>query len=512
MMKSLLENFRSYALDKNEQLLIEGRKDDAAAKYPELAKKREELDGESLLDALIAADPSGNQKYLMGAASLVQRAMDNAEQTNNYEPFWGKQWPEDPDDDMYSPWGVAKNIADLLPKYHKLMPFVRDQDEPFKDFNKIKTYSSLQAVVATAQRKKDAREQEKKQKAQLKRAAHEGSEVIADTPYHLVVRPLTKEASCYFGRETKWCISAMRSQNYFDHYTSQGQAFLFLLAKRKDVDNDFKKIAVVLDREGDFNEYYNAADDSMYLRAFEYAVMQTLIGVPASNEIASHEEDEEVVEKDAIIKGLEPFKGEDGFDFDEDDSINDIIALFRDSVLMDYIGALEEAGKESVQDNPQAYLDEAYEEKLAEFDFDNFHVMLSFPDETGLDYVYWEASAGIDLDNLVERAEGWEAVSDWDEWDGQMLSDLVETILNEVGVWAEEIEQDYGDPAVFNIRLETGHGDLDSFEGYLNNIDHDDNKMNEGLLDAFIETASEVDHPSLETQQKKKKIKKRRAN
>ena len=494
-MKTLFESFRSYSLLAEEQLLIEGRKDDAAAKYPELAKKREELDGESLLDALIAADPSGNQKYLMGAASLVQRAMDNAEQTNNYEPFWGKQWPEDPDDDMYSPWGVAKNIADLLPKYHKLIPFVRDQDEPFKDFNKIKTYSSLQAVVATAQRKKDAREQEKKDKAQLKRTAHEGSEVIADTPYHLVVRPLTKEASCYFGRETKWCISAMKSQNYFDHYTSQGQAFLFLLAKRKDVDNDFKKIAVVLDREGDFNEYYNAADDSMYLRAFEYAVMQTLIGVPASNEIASHEEDEEVVEKDAIIKGLEPFKGEDGFDFDENDSINDIIALFRDSVLMDYISALEEAGKESVQDSPPGVPDEAYEEKLAEFDFDNFHVTLNYPDETGMESVYWEASAGIDLDNLVERAEGWEAVSDWDEWDEESLRDLVETILTEVGVWAEEIEQDYGDPAVFNISLDTGNGDLDSFEGYLNNIDHDDNKMNEGLLDAFIETASEVDPP-----------------
>ena len=162
---------------------------------------------------------------------------------------------------------------------------------------------------------------------------------------------------------------------------------------------------------------------------------------------------------------------------------------------MDYISALEEAGKESVQDSPPGVPDEAYEEKLAEFDFDNFHVMLSFPDETGMEYVYWEATTGIDLDNLVERAEGWEAVSDWDEWDEESLRDLVETILTEVGVWAEEIEQDYGDPAVFNISLDTGNGDLDSFEGYLNNIDHDDNKMNEGLLDAFIETASEVDPP-----------------
>ena len=63
-MQLLFESFRNYALLTEEQLLVEGRIDDAAKKYPELAQKREELDGESLLDALIAADPSGNQKYL----------------------------------------------------------------------------------------------------------------------------------------------------------------------------------------------------------------------------------------------------------------------------------------------------------------------------------------------------------------------------------------------------------------------------------------------------------------
>ena len=86
-MKNLRESFRTYSLDENETLLIEGRKEDAAAKYPELAKKYEELDDESLLDTLIAADPSGNQKYLMGAARILQRSIENAEQKNGYEPF-----------------------------------------------------------------------------------------------------------------------------------------------------------------------------------------------------------------------------------------------------------------------------------------------------------------------------------------------------------------------------------------------------------------------------------------
>ena len=110
-MRKLFESFRKYSLLTEDQLLVEGRKQDAAKRYPGLAKKREELDGESLLDVLIDKDPSGNQKYLMSAARLLQRSIEMAEQNDGYSPFYGKQWPEDADDNLYSPWGVANNIA-----------------------------------------------------------------------------------------------------------------------------------------------------------------------------------------------------------------------------------------------------------------------------------------------------------------------------------------------------------------------------------------------------------------
>ena len=283
-MKELLESFRAYSYQSPEDLLVEGRKDDAATKYPELAKKREELDGESLLDVLIDKDPSGNQKYLMRAAYLLDRSMKNAEESD-YTPFYGKQWPEDADDNLYSPWGVANNIGNELSKYHKLMPYIRGSQEKYKDINNIEAYSQLQTVVQRALDAKMDRERKKKEKAALKKAAHEGSEVIADTPYHLVIRPLTKEASCYFGRETKWCISATKSANYFDQYTSEGKAFLFLLAKRKDIDPAYAKVAVVLDQYGQFDEYFNAEDDNLYLRQFRDGMLQTMVGAAASDEV-----------------------------------------------------------------------------------------------------------------------------------------------------------------------------------------------------------------------------------
>ena len=494
-MKTLLESFRTYSLDENETLLIEARKDDAAKKYPELAKKYEELDGESLLDTLIAADPSGNQKYLMGAARILRRSMENAEQKNGYEPFWGKQWPDDAAENLYSPWGISKNIAVLLPKYHKLMAYIRDQDAPFKDINNIKNYAALQAVVKTAQSKKDKREQEKKEKAQLKRTARETSEVIADTAYHLVVRPLSKEASCYFGRETRWCISATKSANYFDQYTSEGKAFLFLLAKKKDIDPAYAKLAVVMDQDGDFDEYYDAEDDSLFTRMFELAVRQTMLGTEASGEITAMEEDEPY-EKEPIMKAAEDL------DLmrliDEGDEIETVVQLINDTVH-EYIEDLEQKGRQSVEDTPAGTPDEAYEDMLSEMgDFDNVYVTLSFPSETGLDYTYWEANLGVDLDNLLERAEGWEATNTWEEYverEADEMRDLVDTMMNEVGVWPEEVEQDYGDPVVFNVRLEGDSGSLDSFEGWLNNLNYDDDKINTGLLDAFIETASEIDPP-----------------
>ena len=497
MMKSLLENFRNYSLLAEEQLLIEGRKDDAAAKYPELAKKREELDGESLLDTLITADPSGNQKYLMGTARLVQRAMDNAEQKSDYVPFWGKQWPEDAADNLYSPWGIAKNIADMLPRYHSLMPFIRDQDAPFKDINNIESYSAFQAVVDVAQRKKATREQEKEDKKRESAVAREGSTVIDDNDYQMVIRPLTKEASCYYGKSTKWCISATRTGNYFDQYTSDGKSFYFLLAKRKDVDDAYKKIAMVVDRGGEVDEYYDSVDDSMTYSHFRDAMRQIMIGMNASNQMVSLEE-EEPYDKNAILDELEKWKGISGFDFERSEEERDpaqIVHMFSDMVVDDYIKDLHEMASADTQENPAGVPDEAYEDKLAEYDFDNFHVTLQFPYDTGAEYVYWDTSTAIDLDNLVERAEGWEAVSDWDEWDGDNLRDIVEIIMHEVGTWPEDIEQDWGDPAVFNIRLESDGGGIDSFENYLDNLDHEDDKFSAGLLDAFIEAASDVDPP-----------------
>ena len=67
-------------------------------------------------------------------------------------------------------------------------------------------------------------------------------------------------------------------QTIFDEYTGKGKAFFFLLAKNKNREPAYKKIAVVIDDDGNFEEYFDAPDDSMTYQQFVRAVRQTMIG------------------------------------------------------------------------------------------------------------------------------------------------------------------------------------------------------------------------------------------
>ena len=83
----------------------------------------------TLLDILIDADPSGNQKYLMGAARLTVDLLNDLGYMETGETDRAR--------------AAVQNFAELIQRYHKLMPFIRDQDAKFKDINAIKAYHEL---------------------------------------------------------------------------------------------------------------------------------------------------------------------------------------------------------------------------------------------------------------------------------------------------------------------------------------------------------------------------------
>ena len=493
-MKLLLENFRKFSTLTEEQLIVEGRIDDARRKYPDLAKPQQELEGESLLQLLIDADPSGNQKYLMGAAKIADKQVkDNIKQ--GYKPIAGKFWPEDASEySAFSPWGVVKNIADMIPKYHNIMNFIRDEDAKFKDINAISDYGLFQGVVKRATDRKAKKEADKAREEQTKKTAVEGTEFVLDTPYHKVVRPLTKEGSCYFGRQTRWCISAERSRNYFDSYTSDGKAFLFLLAKGKDVGAEYKKIAVVMDENGDFEEYFDAPDDSMTQQHFTDAIRHTMLGKDISGEFVSYEENEPYDAK-KILQGVEMLNL--GYLLDDPDDLATAVQVVNEQVE-EYIEELQDAGKQSVEDTPPGTPFEAYEEKLNEYQFDHFYVSLSHPDETGLSYVVWDASADIDAEMVVQNYENWtwkpEVEDNPEEYENK-IQDAIGNALYTVNIIPDTGAVDWDNPMQYNFRIDhdgyAGDDDLDTFENWLDSIRSADRALREDFPDALIEELAE---------------------
>ena len=78
----------------------------------------------------------------------------------------------------------------------------------------------------------------------------------------MIVRPRSEDSSCYYGRGTKWCISATQSRNYFAQYTGEGTGFYFVLFKHTPQKDSFKKMAMVFTAgDSEPSEVFDAADE-----------------------------------------------------------------------------------------------------------------------------------------------------------------------------------------------------------------------------------------------------------
>lgn len=56
-----------------------------------------------------------------------------------------------------------------------------------------------------------------------------GAKLVHDDDRIKVVVPLTEEASCFFGRNTRWCTASTASLNYFNDYNRRGELYIILL-------------------------------------------------------------------------------------------------------------------------------------------------------------------------------------------------------------------------------------------------------------------------------------------
>ena len=87
-----------------------------------------------------------------------------------------------------------------------------------RDINRFKTPGDLEAALAPFANKDVVSKRESSRRLEAEMLKQ--STVLLDNATYRVLIPRTKEASCFFGVNTRWCTAATKGTNLFDYYAS----------------------------------------------------------------------------------------------------------------------------------------------------------------------------------------------------------------------------------------------------------------------------------------------------
>jgi TolA-binding protein len=88
----------------------------------------------------------------------------------------------------------------------------------------------------------------------------QGGNVVYEDDRFFIVNPLTHEASCYYGKGTKWCTAA-DSNHQFNQYNQDGKLF-YILDKSLPTNDPFYKVALLKKFDGGMT-FYDAKDETI---------------------------------------------------------------------------------------------------------------------------------------------------------------------------------------------------------------------------------------------------------
>jgi hypothetical protein len=411
-----------------EQLLAEGRLEDTKKKYTELDKR-------GVVDNLSANDPSGNNAYLGWMAKRL------AEFYKEYASYQGRE-------DFF------ERVKDATKKFH-----LNKQRLKRKDLYQYKTvkdlYDELEKLPETS----------KVKRAKKKEQAMEGSEIVFENDDFFAIRPFTTEASCYYGRATRWCISSTQSNNYFDQYSADGKGFVMVRLEHLPDDSDEKKIALVFDREGELEEVFDAADDSIDEGAWHTAAAINIIEgvlegskwegkgkelydqiVEGENETFGKEEAEFRIREEqtkvpgifkAIVKGISANYEE----LEEEPDLNDLheVTSWITSALYTVPHSIEQNGSWNIQQSPPGPDPAAFQKIQDEFDQNAKHAYVSY-DEMDEGTYYYSGGITWELDEIDE--DDWVGDPDF-SYNGDeagKVEEIARSAMDENYIYVDEIE------------------------------------------------------------------------
>ena len=169
----------------------------------------------------------------------------------------------------FSPEMIGRIVSEITPKFlqwaGKVIDGVNFNDnfiklsEALKKFEKISTnlpktdinqYQTLEELITAITN------YEGKSRRDIKKV--EGGNVVYDDGNYFVVNPLNHDASCYYGKGTKWCTAA-ETDTHFKKYNEDGKLF-YIIDRSKPTNDPLYKVALLRKFDGD-RIYYDAKDE-----------------------------------------------------------------------------------------------------------------------------------------------------------------------------------------------------------------------------------------------------------
>ena len=162
----------------------------------------------------------------------------------------------------------------LIEKYRhntKLDELKDAEGNPVIDWNRLNklTWEDFEPIMSYVSKTKE------KQEAKVS-----GANVLFENDDVVVIEPLTKQASICYGKNTKWCTSAMdENDNQFNRYFGRNNCTLiYVINKNGNPDTDIMAKTAVAINKNKSEEYFDAKDDPLNTAQFIHNAKS--LGVP----------------------------------------------------------------------------------------------------------------------------------------------------------------------------------------------------------------------------------------
>lgn len=92
-----------------------------------------------------------------------------------------------------------------------------------------------------------------------------------------IIQPLSRNASCYYGANTQWCISGKNGINHWDAY--RDLSIFFFIIDKTPIEPRFAKVAGEWDLEENEWKFYDSTDEIIDFEIIEELYPPNLMNI-----------------------------------------------------------------------------------------------------------------------------------------------------------------------------------------------------------------------------------------